>query len=862
MSNDDFLAATQDVDLTNCDREPIHRLGHTQPFGCLVALRADWLIAFCSQNTQAYFGRDSERVIATPLKSWLDPQTLHDIRSAYQVSTITGNNERLFNRHIESSGLAVDISVHYNGTFIIVEFEQLAQDTAPEDSIVRSMLTQFKHTRNSRDLLQDTARQVQFVTGYDRVMIYQFLDDGAGEVVAEATQPDIEPFLGLRYPATDIPKQARTLYKKNLLRMIGDVHAEPVPVLPGVKADSEQLDLSFSSLRAVSPIHIQYLKNMGVGASMSISILVNGKLWGLIACHHYSARILSSTLRAELELFAEVFSLELSARLIREQDVENDRLRDVHDNIMASIGTTGSLLTLLAEQFETMRTLVQCDGIAAIVDGEYRGLGNYLPDTQLDQLLHYLNRQKSSEVCTLQSLAEVLSDYDTAAPQVAGVLAIPVSKSPRDYLLFYRSAQTQTVNWAGNPQKSVVSGPQGDTLLPRNSFAKWQQTHDDRCEAWQRKDLRSAESLRITLLEVIIRHFQEREEFQQKAYKKQEVLISELNHRVRNILNLVNAIVMQTDQQGRELDEFVNVLTGRLSALASAHDQLTASHWADVSFQTLLETEIQAYAYTSGVIQLDGPPVAIKPEATTPIVLVIHEMFTNAAKYGALSTSSGEGTVSLRWQVDAKRGLTIDWRESGGPPVTAPSREGFGMTLIQSVIPHELSGQMDIDFNDTGVTARMRVPARFLTLTETPPEPLVTGAEQETTAQLPESVLLVEDSLVIALDLQKKLQQLGIEQVAIAGNLPSAEQQLNEKRPDFLISDVHLGRETTFSLVARAVEAGIPSMIISGYGDELALPDTLSQVPMLTKPVGESVLLQTLHQLMAKASGAATRESL
>ncbi len=849
MNDAEYLNNDRAVDLSNCDREPIHLLGHIQPFGCFIALRFDWIVAFCSANTQDYFGVGPDAVIGTPLKQWIDHQLLHDIRSGYQAATITGRNERMFSRRIESSGRAVDISIHHNGKYIIVEFEQIPAERSSEDSFVRALLSQFYRATDSQHLLEDTAQQLQLISGYDRVMIYRFLADGAGEVVAESTVAGVEPFLGLRYPASDIPRQARALYLKNLLRVIHNVDAPTVEIAPGVGPREEPMDLSFSTLRAVSPIHIQYLQNMGVAASLSISLIVNGKLWGLIACHHYSPKIPSYFMRTELELFAEIFALELSSRLAREREEESHRLRAVHDKVLATMGSDGKLLDVLFNQFTTMRKLFRCDGVAAVVDGRQRTEGRCLPDELLPQILRFLNRLPASEVSVIHCLEEEMPGYNTQAYKVAGLLAIPISKSPRDYLLFYRDAHSQTVNWAGNPDKPVDTSKGGSRLLPRASFALWQQTHDDRCEPWSEQDYRSGESLRITLLEVVIRNFQERDDIQRKASRTHEVLISELNHRVRNILNLVNAIVAQTEQTGRDLHEFVNVLTGRIMALASAHDQLTASRWTAISFGQLLNTEIQAYASGCGDIDHGGPEVLLKPDATTPLVLVVHELFTNAAKYGALSTSGKNGKVSIVWEVDEDRGLTIDWTESGGPPVSPPGRNGFGMTLIDSIIPHELGGEVTVNFAPGGLQAKLRVPVRFIDMPDVADilDADTASAPAQIKWSLPDSALIIEDNLVIALDLQKKLLANGIKDVMIAGSVARANASLASRTPQIIISDVHLGSDTTFSLIEKAIDDSILCIIVSGYGEELSVPDSLKDVPLLTKPVSDKLLLQTLH---------------
>ena len=840
------------VDLTNCDREPIHLPGSIQSFGCLIAVRADWLIAFCSANSEHYLGVPADEVAGEPLKNWFDKTTLHHIRSSLQSSMITGRNERLFAQKVVATGLTVDISVHHNGLYTLIELEEVHSERKADEQFVRSLLTQFYRAADSKELIDQVAQQIQLITGYDQVMVYKFLPDGAGEVVAESKQYKLEPFLGLRYPASDIPKQARALYVKNLLRVIADVDDTTVPVLPVMKGADSQIDMSFSTLRAVSPIHIEYLKNMGVKASLSVSIVINGKLWGLFACHHYSPKVPSYYQRTELELFAEVFSLELSSRLMTEQSVERDRVRHVHNRIMSTIPTSGSLAQGIAEQFPVMRDLIKCDGICVIVDGEVRSEGHGLEPDNLKRLCRQLNALAPSEIAAIDTLANFMSGYQTDVHGIAGVLAVPVSKSPRDYLLFYRQAQTKTVSWAGNPEKPVVAGPNGARLMPRSSFDVWQQTHSDSCHEWLEQELNDADSLRVTLLEVMIRHIQERDSIRLQAARKHEILISELNHRVRNILNLVNAIVMQTEQAGRTLDEFIQVLSGRLVALASAHDQLTASDWTDISFRKLLETEIQAYVNLSNSIELHGEDVLIAPYAATPLVLVMHEMFTNAAKYGALSNSGEKGTVSVHWSVSKKSELIIRWEETGGPPVSLPGKDSFGMTMIRNVIPHELEGEVDIEFSPGGVRATLVIPHRYLVVKDTlaDNENEAAVAQPDTSLSMPEHALVVEDSLVIALDMQKKLKALGVQNVAVAGTLAAARRSVEGREPGLAVFDVHLGNETSFDLIRQLSVKGIPAIIVSGYGEDVDIPDEIKHVPVLTKPVTGQDLITTLAQIL------------
>lgn len=846
----DELDFSPPADLTNCDREPIQHLGKIQSFGCFLALQTDWIVAVCSDNAEDFLGIAPEELIGQALHHCIDHQTLHNLRTALQSAMITGRNERLFEHTIEATQRRVDFSVHHNGDYIIVEMEVCHGPREPHDTFVRSLLSQFYMAKSGQELGELVTQQLQLITGYDRVMLYRFLPDGAGEVVAESKNPDLSPLLGLRYPASDIPKQARALYLKSLLRVIGDVN-DPTVALINERPDSP-VDMSFSTLRAVSPIHIEYLKNMGVEASLSVSVIIRGKLWGLIACHHYTPKVPSYYQRTELELFAEIFALEMGARVSAERDKETSRTRDIMTQLIATMSSQGVLIDMLENQFPQLKMLIPCDGVTAFIDGHAVGADSRLNEETLLRLTRYLNAQAPGKVIAINALDDAISGYDTDAQRIAGVLAVPISKSPRDYLLFFRHAQTQTIKWAGNPEKAVTHGPNGARLSPRASFDVWMQTHNNRCHEWSEQNVSDAESLRVTLLEIVIRHVQERDHILQEASRKHEVLISELNHRVRNILNLVNAIILQTDQNERSVAEFVNVLTGRMVALASAHDQLTASEWSKVNFRHILETEIMAYIDLENHVTLSGPDVELKPDAATPIVLVIHEMFTNAAKYGALAASLEKGKVSVQWTFEEGHGLTLKWEETGGPPVSPPKREGFGMTLIRSVIPHELGGRLDIDFAPVGVNASIFIPERYVSAYSAPTSE-TSKALPETKATeaptLPERALVVEDSLVIALDVQAKLKRMGIAQVAVAGTIETARAQVQTLRPGLVVFDIHLGKETTLGLLQEVINSHTPCLIVSGYGEQLNLPARFDAVPVVSKPVSEQNLTQVVSTL-------------
>lgn len=269
------------VDLSSCDREPIHIPGRIQPFGFLLVATSDLVVVANSANAGEHLKRTELK--GRPLRDIFSREASTLIREKLMAAQGPDAVERIFAITLRPDLPPFDLAVHNSGNHLIIEGEPSETDSAfNAGEIVRSMLTRLRNTHSFETFCQTAARQIKQLTGIDRVMVYRFAPDGSGEVIAEASEPHLESFLGLHYPASDIPKQARILYTRNWLRIISDIEDKPSPIEPDI-LDGTPLDLSMSVTRAVSPIHIEYLRNMGVRASLSISILHEGKLWGLFA---------------------------------------------------------------------------------------------------------------------------------------------------------------------------------------------------------------------------------------------------------------------------------------------------------------------------------------------------------------------------------------------------------------------------------------------------------------------------------------------------------------------------------------------------------------------------------------------------
>jgi light-regulated signal transduction histidine kinase (bacteriophytochrome) len=710
------------------------------------------------------------------------------------------------------------------------------------------MIARLQQTQDLRTFYRVAAREMRGLTGFDRVMIYRFDHDGSGEVVAEAVRAGLESYLGLHYPASDIPKQARILYERNWLRIIPDVGARPAPVEPMLDAAGQPIDLSMSILRSVSPIHIEYLQNMGVGASMSVSILRDGKLWGLFACHHYATHVVPFERRTAAELFGQMFSLLMESREWDSEASYEARARKLHNQLVTVMAAEATRFDSIVSHLDEIADLLACDGVGVSVGGRVILHGHAPTADQFAGLIAHLAEKDVSEVHASHEIGGEYPEGRAFADKASGMLAVPLSRPARDYLVFFRKEVAHTVNWAGDPSKPVTVGPLGARLTPRKSFELWRETVQGKSIPWQAVDVRIAESLRVSLLEVILRLSDITEVERQRAAERQEILIAELNHRVRNILGLIRGIISQSKDPSLTTEGFMEVVGGRIQALARAHDQITADNWQPASFRSLVLAEAGAYlGGKANRVRISGPEVLLEPQGFTTVALVIHELMTNSAKYGALSDS--RGNIDIVTSLDAFRRLHIDWTESGGPPVKAPTRRGFGTTVVERSIPYDLKGEATIDYAPGGLRAHFIVPATYVrtapgtevTLSETAPQPV-------DAASLPADVLVVEDNMIIALDVEEMVRRLGVASVRTAASVAQALASIEKKRPEFALLDINLGTETSFAVAERLSALAIPFAFTTGYGEDIAFPPKLLGVPRVRKPYTGDALAQVLKR--------------
>ncbi|MFC4293506.1 HWE histidine kinase domain-containing protein [Novosphingobium tardum] len=843
------------VDLSSCAAEPIHIPGRIQSFGALIAVGADWMVTHRSANFGAFLGLSRQPEPGESIALTVGPELLATLR--HRLSLMQGSDaiERIFGVSVTPGGPLFDIALHASGKNFVFEFERHT-DVAPEHylSLLRPMMARLEQERSPLKLCEAAARQMRTLLGFDRVMVYRFHPDDSGEVFAEARDARLESFLHLRYPASDIPPQARALYLRNLLRIISDVDDDVVPIEPVTSPSGAPLDLSQSTLRAVSPIHLEYLRNMGVDASLSISIIVDGKLWGLFACHHYSPRILPFPLRSAAELFSMLFAQMLDKRLTSEASGQADEARKLHDKLMVQLAETNGFIENFDMMVRSIADVIPFDGACAFIEGHYVCRGSSPTEEQFRDIIPLLNRNTASTVFATESLGRISASAARFADQAAGMLAIPVSRRPRDYIILWRRELVQTVHWAGNPEKAVEYGPNGARLTPRKSFEEWQEVVRGTSAPWTDAERNAAESLRITLLEVILRIADVNVAERARAQEQQELLIAELNHRVRNILNLIRGLVSQSRHEAIDIASFTDLIGGRINALASAHDNLTRRQWAPSSLVELIEVEARAYlAGKADRVSITGTDAMIAPEAYTVLALVLHEMMTNGAKYGSLCDRHGRVHIRLEREDDGS--LRLSWRETGGPPVKPPQRRGFGSTIIERSIPYELKGSAQIRYLLSGIEADFVIPGRFVSEDRTAP-PASDQApsrgpntgddvviDKKTSDAPPQSILLVEDNMIIAIDTEEMLLAMGVAEVSMASSVDAALAIVANNPPAFAVLDYNLGGENSEPIARALHERGIPFVFATGYGEVSGISDQFGEnARIMQKPYSKDDL--------------------
>jgi two-component system, chemotaxis family, sensor kinase Cph1 len=542
-------------DLNEYIKEPLHIPGLIQPHGILFVLKKETLeILQVSKNIEVFFNHSAESLIGKQLKDIFSPYHFKKIKQYIK-------NHKLI--HIKPFTIKINNNQHsFNGVFhydqenqgkLILELEQNFSGNKTKSLVNYGLEQAILNIRRGNDLKEicgNIVKEVKKLTQFDRVLVYKFGFDDAGLVIAEEVNKGYESYLGLHYPHLDIPPQARNFYKKNWLRLIPDVNYQPVAIIPNVCPETEQpLDLTHGILRSVSPCHVEYLKNMEVEASMSISLVNENQLWGLVACHNYSPKYVDYGTRKACEFLGQFLSVEVTVREEKELYQYHQKINVLQRNLKNSILNKPRFLgDLIKSQEDELLSIFNTTGLAVCLGDNITLIGKTPSKNSITKLIKELIIPQQKEVFHTDNLADIYPLGKNFKELASGILAISIFLMTTSYhILWFRPEQNQIVNWAGNPQTIFeLNGDGTPKLCPRNSFELWQETVTEKSLPWQSLEIEAARELRHFMLLAALEysHFSQEmlEQVAQKANAANQAksqFLAKMSHELRTPLNAI-----------------------------------------------------------------------------------------------------------------------------------------------------------------------------------------------------------------------------------------------------------------------------------------------------------------------------------
>jgi chemotaxis family two-component system sensor kinase Cph1 len=591
------------VDLTNCDKEPIHIPGSIQPHGVLLALKEPELtILQVSDNTFNFIGFYPEELLNQPLSKLLESEQLDflndclnqedlQVVNPIELTIKSGNQNRIF-----------DGIIHRNAGVLTLElepaFKEKSHDFFKFYHLIKLTLSKIQGAKTITEVSNILVQEIKKITGFDKVMMYRFDENWNGSVIAEAKQEYLTSYLGLHYPASDIPKQAIQLYTQNWLRLIPDADYQPSRLVPiNNSLTNEPLNLSNSVLRSVSPLHIEYLHNMGVVASMSISIIKNKKLWGLIACHHQKPKYVPYEIRNACELLGQMTSLEMAAKEDNEDSEYKIYLKSVLTKLIEYMSAEEDFIDGLMKQKPNLLNLVNAQGAVVCFDGEYHLLGKTPEKQELQNLVDWIHKNQQKEIFYTDCLSKVYPEAEKFKDIASGLMALSISKSQKNCILWFRPEVIHTVNWGGNPNKPVEVTSNGSLCLsPRKSFELWKETVKLTSNPWKSCEVESALELRSSIVSVVLRKADELAKLNIELERSNQELDAfayiashDLKEPLRGIHNYSNFLIEDygeiLDEEGKDKLKTLIRLTQRMEDLIDSLLYFSRLGRVDLSMQ-------------------------------------------------------------------------------------------------------------------------------------------------------------------------------------------------------------------------------------------------------------------------------------
>ncbi|MBF2066978.1 MAG: GAF domain-containing protein [Calothrix sp. C42_A2020_038] len=628
----------------------IHIPGSIQPHGVLIALSASLEILQISDNAEEFFNQKPEDLLNQPLTYLFgasQTQALQEI-----LDTQDDSNFLKLTLETESGERYFDVSVHKSESSIILELEATLSKTEMSflsfRSLMGDVILQIQRTSKLNDFVALVVDKVKSITGFDRVLMYKFDDNGAGSVIAEAKLEQLSPYLGLHYPASDIPEPARQLYRRCLLRYIPNLNAHRSHLIPRNNPYTGQpLDLSNAILRSFHDCCVEYHQNMGVSALLVISLLQDQKLWGLITCHHSTPKYLVSEIRTACGFLGQIISLELGNKLINEQLDYKNKLQSSQSQFIASISSADNLIEAFAHPDPRLLDIVSANGCAVCLDNEITLVGATPNIEEVRKLIEWTQSNVDDDLFSTDSLPKIYPSAQAFKDTASGLLILRISRIRNYYILWFRPEVLQTVNWAGAPDPYLDSHQSEDTILnlsPRKSFELWQEMVRFTSPPWMQCELESALNLRNAIVGIVLTKTDELAKINLELERSNQELDSfayaashDLKEPLRGIHNYSNILIEDYahlfDQEGFEYLTTLVTLTQRMDKLIDVLLRLSQLGQTELRKQptdlnNLLSQVIKVFRASR-----QGENFEIRIPKTLPIIecdpILINELFSN-----------------------------------------------------------------------------------------------------------------------------------------------------------------------------------------------------------------------------------------
>lgn len=555
------------ADLDLCAREPIRIPGSIQPHGAILVLEPDsGRLLQASANAAAFLGAAVERWAAR----LADATGLRAVDG--HLSITDGDRTLLLTGHRTAQGL-------------IFELEDAGEGADAAHRQLRRFLDRVEEIDTVAEIAAAAAAEVRLLTGFHRVLAYRFDADGHGTVIAEDGDGTLPSYLDLRFPASDIPAQARELYRINRLRIIPDAGYRPVPIGPALSPlDGQPLDLGGCGLRSVSPIHLEYMRNMGTWSSMSVSLVVDGRLWGLVSCHHATPRRVDPRVRAACELLGRVVSQQIGARVRSAQSQRRIALKRIESGLLVPLARVEGLAEGLVAHPGPWMALTGAEGAAILLDGEVTSVGRVPPADAIRRLGAWLRPGREDPIFATSCLSTQLPEAGQYAENGSGVIAAAISGLHDDAIFWFRPEVVQTVRWAGEQSKGEP-GSDG-RIHPRRSFEQWKEQVRGCAIPWMDAEIESARDFRNAIVDFVLRRAEERAaltEELQRTNKELESFSYSVSHDLRAPFRHIVGYAELLRQREAGLDEtsqhyVASIVDAAMAAGRLVDDLLRFSH--------------------------------------------------------------------------------------------------------------------------------------------------------------------------------------------------------------------------------------------------------------------------------------------